>query len=75
MTPKVQHFIDMQQDFFAVCMLIGFIAFHSVNQKKKAEQKERVEKPQILNIYISGARLCVYFLRDFTFDVILGGDG
>ena len=32
-----------------------------------------MEKPWILNIYIAGTRLCVYFLRDFTFDVVLGG--
>ena len=44
---KVQHFIDTQQDFLVVCMLILFIDFHC-----PFLQKERVEKPQILNIYI-----------------------
>ena len=69
MTPKVQHFIDTQQDFFVVCMLIWFIDFHCP-LKKKAEQKERVEKPQILNI--RNRIMCVFFNKGFfTFDVML----
>ena len=50
-------------------MLIWLIGFHCPF-KKKPGQKERVEKPQILNI---GTGLCEYYLRDFTFDVVLGG--
>ena len=53
---KVQPFIDTQQDFSVVCMLILFIDFHC-----PFLQKERVEKPQILNIYISDTGLCVFF--------------
>ena len=43
---------------------------------QKAEQeKERVEIAQILNIYLPGTGLCVYFLKDFAFDVMLDGLG
>ena len=55
MTPKVQHFIDMQQDlFFVVCGLIS---------SKAEQEKERVGKPQILHIYTRYWIMCVFFKR------------
>ena len=49
--------------FFVVCRLIWFISLLPI--LKGREQKEKLEKPQILNVYIAGTRLCVYFLKLF----------